>query len=94
MAFGLCASLAMAAEPPAPVRTVSQALAVASDSPRFPADASATLQALPDDWSQSRPGYEGSVWYRVSFDAPVRQPTRRPCSRSTSSGCARTSRCI
>jgi two-component system sensor histidine kinase UhpB len=23
--------------------------------------------SLPDDWAQSRPGYEGSVWYRVGF---------------------------
>ena len=50
---------------------IREALAVASDSPQFPDAAEATLQPLPDDWSQSRPGYEGTVWYRVIFDAPA-----------------------
>jgi signal transduction histidine kinase len=25
---------------------------------------------LPDDWSASRPGYSGTVWYRLNFTAP------------------------
>jgi len=69
-ALGLWAGVAVAADAGPPARTVREALAVASDSPRFPADAAATVQALPDDWSLSRPDYEGSVWYRVTFDAP------------------------
>ncbi len=69
-AFGLCAVLALANAASVPVLNHRQALAVASDAPRFPADAAATVQPLPDDWSLSRPGFEGSVWYRVSFDAP------------------------
>ncbi len=71
LTLGLCAPPAFAADAPAPVRNIRQALAVESDSAHFPADAAAKLQALPDDWSQSRPGYEGTVWYRVNFDAPV-----------------------
>ena len=54
-----------------PVRSIRQALVVASDAPRFPTDLPPTLQALPDDWSQSRPGYSGAVWYRITFDAPL-----------------------
>ena len=27
--------------------------------------------ALPDDWANTRPHYEGSVWYRVRFDRPA-----------------------
>ena len=50
---------------------LSQAIAVASDDDGFPSDAAATAQSLPDDWSISRPGYEGSVWYRLVFDAPT-----------------------
>jgi two-component system, NarL family, sensor histidine kinase UhpB len=70
LALGLCAGLAIAQGAPAQVWQIHEALAAASDAPRFPA-AAATLQALPDDWSRSRPGYEGTVWYRVSFDAPA-----------------------
>ena len=54
------------------VRTFDEALAVASDARSFPADARAEPQRLPDDWAASRPGFEGSVWYRVRFDAPPR----------------------
>jgi len=47
----------------------SEALAVPSAAVHFP-DAAAQPVRLPDDWSQSRPRYDGSVWYRVAFDAP------------------------
>lgn len=62
-----------AAEPaPAdtPTRTFREALAVASDARKFPAEVQASAQKLPDDWAISRPGFEGAVWYRVTFDAP------------------------
>jgi len=49
---------------------VHAAQAVVSDSPSFPAGASAPLVDLPDDWSLSRPGSSGPVWYRLSFTAP------------------------
>ncbi len=71
LALGLCVSLAVAEGTPEQGDRFHEALAVASDSPRFPAEATLTLQALPDDWSLSRPGYEGTVWYRVNFDVPV-----------------------
>ena len=30
---------------------------------------------LPDDWSRSHPGFEGSVWYRSAFDLPAGTPS-------------------
>lgn len=47
---------------------VTQALAVTSAAETFPGDQPALSVALPDDWAQSRPGYEGSTWYRLRFD--------------------------
>ena len=47
--------------------TVRSALAVAGEGPAFPADAAAQTVALPDDWSRSRPGHAGTVWYRVAL---------------------------
>lgn len=46
--------------------------AVSTEGPgmRFPADQPLQPVSLPDDWSRSRPGHAGPVWYRVSFDAP------------------------
>jgi hypothetical protein len=46
-----------------------EAFAVTADTPRFPADLPVQRVALPDDWSASRPGLVGPVWYRVGFDA-------------------------
>jgi signal transduction histidine kinase len=70
LVLGLCASAAAVAQGlPEQVPPIREALAVASDAPRFPA-MGARVQPLPDDWSQSRPGFEGTVWYRVHFDAP------------------------
>jgi len=71
LALGLCAGTAEAQGAPAQVQQIRQALAVEIDAPRFPDGSAVTDQLLPDDWSQSRPGYEGTVWYRVSFDAPA-----------------------
>ncbi|MBK7263354.1 MAG: sensor histidine kinase [Rubrivivax sp.] len=48
---------------------IDQALSVEADGARFPAAAAALRVALPDDWSRSRPGSQGPVWYRVSFSA-------------------------
>jgi len=71
LTLGLCAGSAAAEDTPTEVVQILEALAVASGAPRFPSEATATLQALPDDWSLSRPGYEGTVWYRMNFDAPA-----------------------
>ncbi|MDE2369974.1 MAG: sensor histidine kinase [Burkholderiales bacterium] len=34
----------------------------------FPAAALAREVSLPDEWQRSRPGYTGTLWYRVEFD--------------------------
>ncbi len=35
---------------------------------RFPAGEAATVVTLPDEWARSRPGFDGSVWYRFHFE--------------------------
>jgi len=47
---------------------ITQAAAVKGHAERFPEAEAAQTVALPDDWSQSRRRYDGSVWYRVAFD--------------------------
>jgi signal transduction histidine kinase len=47
------------------------ALSTEGPGARFPADQTLRPVSLPDDWSHSRPGHAGPVWYRVSFDAPT-----------------------
>jgi two-component system sensor histidine kinase UhpB len=47
---------------------VTQASSVAAEGARFPAQLVPQAVSLPDDWSRTRRGYTGSVWYRVSFD--------------------------
>ncbi len=39
----------------------------------FPANTPGDVVPLPDEWAQSRPLHEGSVWYRFRFDAPLNQ---------------------
>ena len=53
---------------PAPVQVISTALASPSSADQFPVEAPGTAVALPDNWDDSRPQYEGSVWYRARFD--------------------------
>ena len=52
------------------VQTLREALVAPGDSGSFPDSVPQAVQALPDDWAVSRPGFEGAVWYRVHFDAP------------------------
>ena len=69
LAVLLCLGAAPAAR--AAAMLFSQAIAVAEDADSFAgARGVPQPQRLPDDWAVSRPGYEGAVWYRVSFDAP------------------------
>ncbi|HEX6707956.1 MAG TPA: ATP-binding protein [Albitalea sp.] len=67
--LALLAAFAATAQPLA--LTVTQAQAVASPGERFPEGLPTQTVRLPDDWSQTRPRYDGSVWYRVAFDAPA-----------------------
>jgi len=62
--------LGLAASADAQTVKIHAAQAVVSDSPSFPADPPAQRIDLPDDWSLSRPGSDGPVWYRLSFTAP------------------------
>jgi len=50
--------------------SIRAAQAVVSDSAGFPAELAAPRVDLPDDWSLSRPGSSGPVWYRLNFTAP------------------------
>jgi signal transduction histidine kinase len=51
------------------VRALDQAWAVPSNAAQYPSDQMGQLVALPDEWAQTHPGYQGSVWYRFNFDA-------------------------
>jgi two-component system sensor histidine kinase UhpB len=51
--------------------TIERALTAVADSPSFPASAPAVALKLPDEWADSRPGFEGRLWYRVRFDTPA-----------------------
>jgi two-component system sensor histidine kinase UhpB len=37
----------------------------------FPVNMPGEVVSLPDEWAHSRPDYQGSVWYRFRFDAPL-----------------------
>jgi len=49
---------------------IDAAKSAVADSVNFPVGAPVQLLSLPDDWSVSRPGSSGPVWYRLSFSAP------------------------
>ncbi|MGC4060424.1 MAG: ATP-binding protein [Aquabacterium sp.] len=51
------------------VRALDQAWAVPSNAAQYPSGQMGQLVALPDEWAQSHPGYQGTVWYRFNFDA-------------------------
>ena len=55
----------------AAVLTISSVQSVPSNAAAFPSDAAVAASSLPDEWSQSRPDYRGSVWYRAHFDKPA-----------------------
>lgn len=51
--------------------SITSALSVDGGAGRLPAAGALPQEvSLPDDWALSRPGHEGSVWYRVRFNAP------------------------
>jgi len=54
------------------VRVIDKALSVAATGNASASLAAATAPVrLPDDWAETRPRFEGSVWYRASFDRPA-----------------------
>ena len=58
------------AEPP-PSVVIDKAEYVVADTMQPPGDAAPWQPVtLPDDWNKSRPGFTGSVWYRLRFDVP------------------------
>jgi len=67
--LGLLGSAGAALAASMPFLVIDSALAVVSSAPVFPSDTRAELVRLPDDWSLSRPGEGGSVWYRATFRA-------------------------
>lgn len=53
----------------APPTALVRASMVASDGRRPPPDSAPWRETtLPDNWHRSRPGYKGTVWYRVPFE--------------------------
>jgi len=58
-----------AATQAAPTAVVRGALVAPGDGPAFPNDGSAQPVALPDDWAVTRPGFGGTLWYRIGFNA-------------------------
>jgi len=67
--LALVAAAGWAQAAPAPTQAITSALASPSSAEQFPVDAPGTAVSLPDDWDDSRPRYEGRVWYRARFDA-------------------------
>lgn len=55
----------------AAVQELDRAWAVEGDRASFPVAGVGRLVALPDEWSDTHPGYQGAVWYRFLFDAPL-----------------------
>ena len=54
---------------PPPAVVIERTWAIASSDKQFPtATAAAVATSLPDVWSQSRPEYTGTVWYRAGFN--------------------------
>jgi len=47
------------------------ALTASGTGPAFPAEAPGIFVDLPDEWSRTRPAFDGSVWYRVNFGSPA-----------------------
>jgi signal transduction histidine kinase len=54
------------------VLTINQAVTTdAGDTPAAAASAPPLHVSLPDDWAESRPRYDGAVWYHINFDRPT-----------------------
>lgn len=51
----------------AEVFTARSALTAPGSGHAFPVDATAMPASLPDEWARSRPGFAGTLWYRIGF---------------------------
>jgi two-component system, NarL family, sensor histidine kinase UhpB len=73
----LCCVLLIGAAPLAQAQFIElrSALAATGTGPAFPATAPGVFVDLPDEWARTRPGFEGSVWYRVNFGSPAAAAT-------------------
>jgi signal transduction histidine kinase len=77
--LGLCVACASAgAAGPGEVQVLRGALTAQGPDDAFPITAPALPVTLPDEWADSRPGFRGSLWYRVRFKAPQAQPGDMP----------------
>jgi signal transduction histidine kinase len=71
-AAGLLAGPLARAEPDADgVQTLRGAVTALGPDGAFPMGAATRPVSLPDEWADSRPGFRGAVWYRVSFTTPA-----------------------
>lgn len=70
LAFALGLGAAAARAQADEVLTIAEALVGEADVERFPEDTTTAPVTLPDDWSISRPRYDGRLWYRVRFTPP------------------------
>ncbi|HSQ70881.1 MAG TPA: ATP-binding protein [Rubrivivax sp.] len=52
----------------AQVLVVRNALTAPGSGSAFPAGADARTVALPDEWARTRPGFGGTLWYRIHFE--------------------------
>ncbi|MBL8287110.1 MAG: sensor histidine kinase [Rubrivivax sp.] len=91
-AVGLAAAAPVLAgdDLPEGAQEMRSAVVAVGDGPEFPA-VPAPVQAvtLPDDWSASRPGFQGTVWYRVQVEFDPLAGERRAEGAAAGSGGAR-----
>ena len=78
------------AGPSSAVVTIRSALVAAPAMEQATTDRAATAVALPDDWSATRPRYEGSVRYRARFDVPAGGATDEPIALYLERACGST----
>lgn len=81
-----CCCFALTLPAAAQVQELTRALVAPGDGAAFPEGAAAEEVTLPDDWSLSRPGHAGGLWYRLRFAAtgtdgePLALYVARACS--------------
>jgi signal transduction histidine kinase len=71
LGFFLLLWAALAAPAHAQTLTLRSALSAPGAGAAFPVDVPAQAVSLPDEWAHSRPGFDGTLWYRVVITGPV-----------------------